>query len=72
MDSIIICVEFFMDDFTKQHQVINVELLKYKKKEGVFGRPLANAGCAINDDNYDPSKHIYLNITYLLILELTS
>ena len=36
MDAIIVCVEkFFADDFTKQHQVINVELLKYKKKEGL-------------------------------------
>lgn len=55
MDAIFTCVEkFFPDDFNMQSLVINTELLKYKKKEGGFGRPLAAAGCATNDDNYDP------------------
>ncbi|PSS14347.1 Pescadillo like [Actinidia chinensis var. chinensis] len=55
MDAFITCVEmFFPDDFQLQHLVSNVELLKYKGKVGIFGRALAMAGCACNDDNYDP------------------
>lgn len=55
MEGIFTCVEkFFPDDFEVQNIVINVELLKYKKKEGAFGRGMAEVGCAKNDDNYDP------------------
>ena len=61
MDSFITCVEmFFPNDFQLQHLVSNVELLKYKGKVGSFGRDLAMAGCACNDDNYDPSKYSLL------------
>ena len=58
MDAVITCVEmFFPNDFQLQHLVSNVELLKYKGKVGSFGRDLAKAGCACNDDNYDPGKY---------------
>ena len=68
MDAVFTCVEkFFPDDFTMQHQVINVELLKYKKREGGFGRALAKVGCAKNDDNYDPGKYTY----FLFIISST-
>ncbi|KAF7153803.1 hypothetical protein RHSIM_Rhsim01G0126200 [Rhododendron simsii] len=45
---------FFSDDVNVQDEVINRELLKYKNKEGGFGRPLATIGCATNNDSYDP------------------
>ena len=58
MDAVITCVEmFFPNDFKLQHLVSNVELLKYKRKVGSFGRDLAMTGCACNDDNYDPGKY---------------
>ena len=58
MDAVITCVEkFFQDDFQLQHLVSNVELLKYYRKVDTFGRALAMAGCAFNDDNYDPGKY---------------
>ncbi|KAI8539556.1 hypothetical protein RHMOL_Rhmol09G0192400 [Rhododendron molle] len=42
MDGVLTCVEaFFPDDVNVQDEVINRELLKYKNKEGGFGRPLA-------------------------------
>ncbi|KAI8530132.1 hypothetical protein RHMOL_Rhmol11G0032000 [Rhododendron molle] len=55
MDGVLTCVEaFFPDDVNVQDEVINRELLKYKNKEGGFGRPLAAMGCATNNDTYDP------------------
>ncbi|KAG5565101.1 hypothetical protein RHGRI_001107 [Rhododendron griersonianum] len=55
MDGLLTCVEaFFPDDVNVQDEVINRELLKYKNKEGGFGRPLAAMGCATNNDSYDP------------------
>ncbi|KAI8522344.1 hypothetical protein RHMOL_RhmolUnG0001900 [Rhododendron molle] len=55
MDGVFTCVEsFFPDDFEVQNEVINKELLKYKNKEGGFGRALAAKGCEKNDDTYDP------------------
>ncbi|XP_058223526.1 uncharacterized protein LOC131333175 [Rhododendron vialii] len=55
MDGVLTCVEaFFPDDVNVQDEVINRELLKYKNKEGGFGRPLAAMGCATNNDSYDP------------------
>ncbi|XP_058183421.1 uncharacterized protein LOC131301254 [Rhododendron vialii] len=55
MDGVLTCVEaFFPDDVNVQDEVINRELLKYKNKEGGFGRPLATMGCATNNDSYDP------------------
>jgi hypothetical protein len=47
-----------------QNIVINVELLKYKKKEGAFGRRMAEVGCAKNDDKYDPGMNI-LNLLFM-------
>lgn len=37
-----------------QDQVINMELIKYKNKEGTFGKAIAAKGCESNHDNYDP------------------
>ncbi|XP_058210432.1 uncharacterized protein LOC131322890 [Rhododendron vialii] len=55
MDGVLVCVEaFFPDDINVQDEVINRELLKYKNKDGGFGRPLAARGCGTNDDSYDP------------------
>ncbi|XP_023753043.1 uncharacterized protein LOC111901427 [Lactuca sativa] len=55
-DAIFICVEkFFRDDIDKQDQVINMELPKYKEKEGDFGRILAANGCSENSSSYDPA-----------------
>ncbi|KAI8543162.1 hypothetical protein RHMOL_Rhmol08G0196200 [Rhododendron molle] len=57
MDGVLTCVcveAFFLDDVNVQDEVINRELLKYKNKEGGFGRPLATMGCATNNDSYDP------------------
>lgn len=45
MDVIKTCIEGFSpNDFDDQHIVSNVELLKYKKMEGIFGRKLAIMG----------------------------
>ncbi|XP_062014188.1 uncharacterized protein LOC133730653 [Rosa rugosa] len=55
MDGFFTCVEvFFPDDIQTQSLVTNVELHKYLKKEGGFGRGLAKVGCAQNDDTYNP------------------
>ncbi|KAB2606075.1 hypothetical protein D8674_005792 [Pyrus ussuriensis x Pyrus communis] len=55
LDTMFTCVEkFFPDDFEVQNRVINIEMPKYKKKDGGFGRHLAEIGCVQNDDNYDP------------------
>ncbi|XP_050121243.1 uncharacterized protein LOC126598911 [Malus sylvestris] len=55
MDAMFTCVENFLpDNYEVQNQVINIEMSKYKKREGGFGRHLAEIGCIKNDDNYDP------------------
>ncbi|XP_062020978.1 uncharacterized protein LOC133737448 [Rosa rugosa] len=55
MDEFFSCVEvFFPNDIQTQILLTNVELHKYLKKEGGFGRVLAKVGCAQNDDNYNP------------------
>ncbi|KAI8535115.1 hypothetical protein RHMOL_Rhmol10G0150200 [Rhododendron molle] len=60
MDGVLTCVEaFFPDDSNGQDEVINRELLKYKNKDGGFGRPLAARGCETKDDSYDPGKYIH-------------
>ncbi|GJZ32826.1 pescadillo-like protein [Tanacetum coccineum] len=46
--------KFFHHDFEKQDQVMNIELPKYKGKEGDFGRMLAAKGCSENNSSYDP------------------
>jgi hypothetical protein len=63
MEGIFTCVEkFFPEDIGMQNLVSNIELLKYKKKEGGFGRVLAEVGCSKNDDNYDPGMNIYISL----------
>ncbi|CAN6704662.1 unnamed protein product [Malus baccata var. baccata] len=55
MERIFTCVEkFFPDNYEIQNQVINVEMHKYRVKEGGFGRHLAEIGCVENDENYNP------------------
>ncbi|GAB2279862.1 hypothetical protein Dimus_039388 [Dionaea muscipula] len=57
MDGVIECVEHLLpDDEEGQDNVINIELVKYKNKDGAFGKALAKRGCERNDDNYDPGK----------------
>ncbi|XP_061993558.1 uncharacterized protein LOC133711452 [Rosa rugosa] len=71
MDGFFTCVEvFFPDDIQTQSLVTNVELHKYLKKEGGFGRALAKAGCAQNDDNYNPV--LWWNIYGNLVPKLQS
>ncbi|CAN6717456.1 unnamed protein product [Malus baccata var. baccata] len=54
MDAMFTCVENFLpDNYEVQNKVINIEMSKYKKREGGFGRHLAEIGCIENDDNYD-------------------
>ncbi|XP_024200079.1 uncharacterized protein LOC112203325 [Rosa chinensis] len=54
MDGFFTCVDvFFPDDIQTQSLVTNVELHKYLKKDGGFGRDLAKVGCAKNDDTYN-------------------
>ncbi|XP_050387268.1 uncharacterized protein LOC126803514 [Argentina anserina] len=53
MQGCICCTEhFFPDDDQSQETLMNVELPKYRNKEGVFGRNLAKSGCAKKD--FDP------------------
>lgn len=55
MDGFLACVEsFFIDDLQKQSHVTNVEMWKYLRKEGSFGKQMAMAGCIKNDENFDP------------------
>ena len=41
-----------------QVQVGTMELWKYLKKEGSFGKQMAALGCSKNDDNFDPGINI--------------
>ena len=69
-DAVFTCVEkFFVDDFGKQDQVMNLELPKYKGKEGDFGRMLAAKGCSENNNTYDPGiqQCIYFFFTYVTL-----
>ncbi|KAF7133203.1 hypothetical protein RHSIM_Rhsim09G0062500 [Rhododendron simsii] len=46
---VLACVEAFIpDDLNVHDEVINKELLKYKNKDGGFGKPLAAGGCFLN------------------------
>uniref|UniRef100_UPI0005C9ACA9 uncharacterized protein LOC101303082 n=1 Tax=Fragaria vesca subsp. vesca TaxID=101020 RepID=UPI0005C9ACA9 len=54
MDGFFTCVEKLFPDIQTQNLVINIELHKYLKKEGLFGRNVAKEGCKQNDDAYDP------------------
>ncbi|XP_050160414.1 uncharacterized protein LOC126633937 [Malus sylvestris] len=48
------CVDkFFPDNYEVQNPVINVEIQKYRVKEGGFRRHLAEIGCVENDENYN-------------------
>ncbi|KAB2617653.1 hypothetical protein D8674_013522 [Pyrus ussuriensis x Pyrus communis] len=63
MEGILTCVEkFFPDNYEVQNQVINVEMHKYKVKEGGFGRHLAEFGCVENDENYSLELELGLGI----------
>ncbi|CAH9123996.1 unnamed protein product [Cuscuta epithymum] len=52
--NLITCVEKFFPNEEMQHHEVNVELQKYTKKEGAFGRKLAVNGCKNNDSSYNP------------------
>ncbi|WOH02039.1 hypothetical protein DCAR_0521427 [Daucus carota subsp. sativus] len=57
MTAILTCVEaFFPDNFHVQHLVSNIELLKYKGMEGMFGKKLAKMGRMTNNDTFDVGK----------------
>ncbi|GJV73359.1 hypothetical protein Tco_1493354 [Tanacetum coccineum] len=52
-DAVFKCLEkFFYHDFERQDQVSNIELPKYKRKQGDFGRILAAKGCLENNRSY--------------------
>ncbi|TQE07882.1 hypothetical protein C1H46_006531 [Malus baccata] len=71
MEGIFTCVEkFFPDNYEVQNQVINVEMHKYRVKEGGFGRHLAELGCVENDETYNPGMNIHICLFYLLNLSL--
>lgn len=54
MAAVLTCIEaFFPDNYDLQDMVGNVELLKYKNMEGMFGRKLAIMGRSKNEDNFD-------------------
>lgn len=49
------CVEvFYFDDVEMQCEVMNVEISKYRNKDGPFGKVVAEKGCEQNDDKFDP------------------
>ncbi|GAB2299993.1 hypothetical protein Dimus_034039 [Dionaea muscipula] len=57
MDGVIKYAEHLLsDDEEGQNNVINIELVKYKNKDGAFGKALARKGCERNDDNYVPEQ----------------
>ena len=57
MDGVLDCVKCFYPDYLEaQNEVFNRELLRYKNKEGGFGRALAAKRCEVNDENYDPGN----------------
>ncbi|GJZ07223.1 putative transcription factor/ chromatin remodeling BED-type(Zn) family protein [Tanacetum coccineum] len=58
-DAVFKCLEkFFYNDFERQDQVSNIELPKYKRKQGDFGRMLAAKGCLENSSSYDPGMYL--------------
>ncbi|KAM7519613.1 hypothetical protein LguiB_018575 [Lonicera macranthoides] len=55
MNGLLICIEkFFSNDFDMQNHVTNVELLKYKNREGLFGHGIAVRACTKYDENFKP------------------
>ncbi|KAB2606295.1 hypothetical protein D8674_006012 [Pyrus ussuriensis x Pyrus communis] len=63
MDAMFTYVEkFFPDDFEVQNRVINIEMPKYKNKDGGFGKHLVEIGCVQNDDNYDLETELGLGM----------
>ncbi|GJY19720.1 pescadillo-like protein [Tanacetum coccineum] len=72
--------KLFHHDFEKQDQVMNIELPKYKGKEGDFRRMLAAKGCSENNSSYDPgtwwmnygNKTLILQKMAIKILSLTT
>lgn len=63
MAAVITCIEaFFPDDYDLKDLVGNVELLKYKNMEGMFGKKLAIMGRTRNKENFD------IGICYLIFI----
>ncbi|KAL6531356.1 hypothetical protein OROMI_027719 [Orobanche minor] len=55
MDGYVTCVEkIFLDDIPTQILVINVELHKFYKREGMFGKAIALEGFKQDNESYDP------------------
>ena len=46
--------QFYLDDDEKQNKVLNIDLPKFKKKEGMFGKVAATK--AITNANYNADK----------------
>lgn len=60
LDGVIDCLDVICyGDFDLMNKVMNVELSVYKSKKGVFAKPIAARGCAVNDDKFDPGKYTY-------------
>ncbi|KAK3183509.1 hypothetical protein Dsin_030795 [Dipteronia sinensis] len=47
---------YFPDDLDMQNLVMNIEFVKYMRKEGPFGKPLARKGCDKNNKHYNPDN----------------
>lgn len=68
MDAMLTSIEaFFPNDYDLQDLVCSMELLKYKRMEGMFARRLAISGRMKNDDNCDIGKLSNSLILYFLI-----
>jgi hypothetical protein len=60
---------FYHDDDEKQNKVLNIELPKFKKKEGMFGKVAATK--AIGNENYNAGKIFSMIISTCRISEIT-
>jgi hypothetical protein len=68
VDGLISAVEtFYHGDYDKQNQVLNVELDKFKDKEGHFAKDVAKAGC--KDYNFSPGTKILIHRYYYYLFQ---
>ncbi|XP_042456357.1 uncharacterized protein LOC122040933 [Zingiber officinale] len=54
---VIDCMDvIFLGDIDMQNIILSEELPMYKKKESIFGKPIAVKACLLNDDKFDPAN----------------
>ncbi|XP_042465666.1 uncharacterized protein LOC122048129 [Zingiber officinale] len=54
---VIDCMDvIFLGDIDMQNIILSEELPMYKKKESIFGKPIAVKACSLNDDKFDPGN----------------